>query len=59
MPRTGGGGKIAESGFVVGGGLGMPQWRTRLVAPATMLLLVAASLGGGWLEVLHRLYLDW
>ena len=24
----------------------MPQWRTRLVAPATILLLVAASLGG-------------
>jgi hypothetical protein len=37
----------------------MPQWRTRLVALATMLLLVAVSLGGGWLEAFPRLYLDW
>jgi len=37
----------------------MLQWRTRLVAVATMLLLLAVSLGGGWLEVARRLYLDW
>jgi hypothetical protein len=37
----------------------MPQWRTRLVASATMLLVVAVSLGGGWLDVFHGLYLDW
>jgi hypothetical protein len=37
----------------------MPQWRTRLVALATMLLLVAVALGGGWLKVFPRLYLDW
>ena len=37
----------------------MPQWRTRLVAPATMLLVVAVSLAGGWVDVFHRLYLDW
>jgi len=37
----------------------MPQWRTRLVASATMLLVVAVSLGGGWLAVFHGLYLDW
>jgi hypothetical protein len=33
--------------------------RTRLVAHATMLLAVAVSLGGGWLDVVHRFYLDW
>jgi hypothetical protein len=37
----------------------MPQWRTRLVVPATTLLAVAVSLGGGWLDVVHRFYLDW
>jgi hypothetical protein len=37
----------------------MPHWRTRFVAPATMLLLVAASLGGGWLGVFRSFYLDW
>jgi|GEM_PF-2855616 hypothetical protein len=37
----------------------MPQLRTRLVAHATMLLVVAVSLGGGWLDVVHRFYLDW
>jgi hypothetical protein len=37
----------------------MPQRRTRLVAPATMLLLVAVSLGGGWLGVFGHFYLDW
>jgi hypothetical protein len=34
-------------------------WRTRLVASATMLLVVAVSLGGGWVDFVHRLYLDW
>jgi hypothetical protein len=24
-----------------------------------MLLVVVVSLGGGWLDVFHRLYLDW
>jgi hypothetical protein len=33
----------------------MPHWRTRLVVATTMLLLLAASLGG-WL---HPFYLDW
>jgi hypothetical protein len=37
----------------------MPQWRTRLVAPATMLILLAVSLGGGALEVFRSFYLDW
>jgi hypothetical protein len=37
----------------------MPQWRTRFVALATMLLVVAVSLGGGWLDVSHHFYLDW
>jgi hypothetical protein len=37
----------------------MPQWRTRLVALATMLLVVAVSLGGGWSDLFHRFYLDW
>jgi hypothetical protein len=37
----------------------MPQWRTRIVGLATTLLLVAVSLGGGWLNVVHQLYLDW
>jgi hypothetical protein len=37
----------------------MPQWRTRIVAPATMLLLLAVSVAGGWLRVFHILYLDW
>jgi hypothetical protein len=37
----------------------MPQWRTRLVAPATTLLLLAVSLGGGWLSVFDHFYLDW
>jgi hypothetical protein len=34
-------------------------WRTRLVVSATMLVVVAVSLGGGWLAVIHPLYLDW
>jgi hypothetical protein len=33
----------------------MPLWRTRLVVVATMLLLLAALLGGS----LHGFYLDW
>jgi hypothetical protein len=37
----------------------MPQWRTRVVAAATTLLLVAVSFGGGWLGVVHQFYLDW
>jgi hypothetical protein len=37
----------------------MPQWRTRLVAPATTLLLLALSLGGGWLSAVGHFYLDW
>ena len=37
----------------------MPQWRTRFVAPVTMLLLLAVSLGGGSLELVQHLYLDW
>jgi hypothetical protein len=37
----------------------MPHWRTRLVAPATTLVLLAASLAGGWLQTGHFLYLDW
>ena len=37
----------------------MPQWGTRFVAPATVLLLLAVSLGGGWLGILPHLYLDW
>jgi hypothetical protein len=37
----------------------MPHWRTRFVAPATMLLLVAVSLGGGWSGVVRHFYLDW
>ena len=36
----------------------MPQWRTRFVASATSLLVVAVTLGG-WLEAFHRFYLDW
>jgi hypothetical protein len=58
MPRAVGGRRIVPSGFSWGEA-GMPQWRTRLVAPATMLLMVALSLGGGWLGVVHPLYLDW
>jgi hypothetical protein len=50
---------IAGSGFFVGGGLGMPQWRTRFVAVTTTLLLLAVSLGDGSLELFRRLYLDW
>jgi hypothetical protein len=37
----------------------MPQLRKRVVAPATMLLLLAVSLSGGSLELFRRLYLDW
>ena len=37
----------------------MPQWRTRVVAAATTLLLVAVSLGDGWLGAAHHFYLDW
>ena len=37
----------------------MPYRRTRLVAPATTLLLVAVSLGGDWSAVFRRFYLDW
>jgi hypothetical protein len=37
----------------------MPQWRTRIVAVATTLLLMAVSLGGGSVELFQRLYLDW
>jgi len=33
-------------------------WRTRLVVAATMLVVVAVSLGSGWLAVLP-FYLDW
>jgi hypothetical protein len=33
----------------------MPQWRPRLVVATTLLLLLAASLGG-WL---NAFYLDW
>jgi hypothetical protein len=58
MPRAGGDRRIVPSSFFVGGRLGMP-WRTRVVATATMLLVVAVSLGGGWLGVIHPLYLDW
>ena len=58
MPSPATGETIPESGFFVGGRLGMPQWRTRLVAPATMLLLLAVSLGGGWAGALYS-YLDW
>ena len=36
----------------------MPHWRTRLVAPATMLLLLAVLLAGGW-QTFHPFYLDW
>jgi hypothetical protein len=36
----------------------MPHLRTRLVAPATLLLLLALSLAGGWLQALP-FYLDW
>jgi hypothetical protein len=32
---------------------------TRLVVSATMLVVVALSLGGGRLGILHPLYLDW
>lgn len=35
------------------------KWKTRLVASATTLLLLAVSLGGGCLEVIRNLYLDW
>jgi hypothetical protein len=58
MPRAGGSRRIVASGFSWGEAR-MPQWRTRLVAPATMLLVIAVSLGGGWLGVFHPLYLDW
>jgi hypothetical protein len=37
----------------------MLKWKTRLVAPATMLLLLAASFGGGSLELIRSFYLDW
>jgi hypothetical protein len=37
----------------------MPQWRTRFVAFATTLLLMAVSLGGGSFELIRRVYLDW
>lgn len=37
----------------------MLQLKTRFVAAATMLLLLAASLGGGSLEVIRSFYLDW
>jgi hypothetical protein len=37
----------------------MLQWKTRLVALATTLLLLAASFGGGSLEVVRSFYLDW
>jgi hypothetical protein len=38
----------------------MPHWRTRLVAPATLLLLLPLSLVGGWLQQgFHSFYLDW
>jgi hypothetical protein len=50
---------IAGSGFFVGGGLGMPKWRTRIVAVATTLLLMAVSLSGGSFELFQRVYLDW
>jgi|GraSoiStandDraft_41_1057321.scaffolds.fasta_scaffold3212012_2 hypothetical protein len=35
------------------------KWKTRLVASATTLLLLAVSFGGGCLEVIRNLYLDW
>ena len=59
MTRPNRGGTIAGSGFFVGGGLGMPQWRTRFVAVATTLLLMAVSLSGGSLELFQNVYLDW
>jgi hypothetical protein len=37
----------------------MPHWRTRFVAPATLLLLLAVSLAGGALELFGHFYLDW
>jgi hypothetical protein len=37
----------------------MPQWRTRFVASATVLLVLAVSLGGAWLQIVPHLYLDW
>jgi hypothetical protein len=59
MPRPATGRTIAESGFFVGGRTGMPQWRTRFVASATVLLVLAVSLGGAWLQIVPHLYLDW
>jgi hypothetical protein len=57
MPRAAGGRRIVASGFSWGEA-GMP-WRTRLVVSATMLVVIAVSLGGGWLGVFHPRYLDW
>jgi hypothetical protein len=37
----------------------MPHWRTRLVALATLLILLAISLAGGWFQPFHPFYLDW
>jgi hypothetical protein len=37
----------------------MPQWRTRFVALATLLLLLAVALAGGALELFGQFYLDW
>jgi len=37
----------------------MQRWYARLVATAATLLLLAVSLGGGWLEIVRPLYLDW
>jgi hypothetical protein len=35
------------------------QWKPRLVALATTLLLVLAALGGGLLNLVNSGYLDW
>jgi len=35
------------------------QWKPRLVALATTLVLLAAALGGGVLDFIRAYYLDW
>jgi hypothetical protein len=35
------------------------QWKPRLIASATTLVLLVAALGGGVLDFLRACYLDW
>jgi hypothetical protein len=35
------------------------QWKARLVASATTLVLLVAALGGGVLDFVRACYLDW